>query len=70
MRNAITSIALATALALPMAAATSTPASSWGVITKWWDSNKDKRFWKGVRSSDCWKEGASMSLYDSGNKDC
>ena len=69
MRNAITSIALATALALPMAA-TSTPASSWGVITKWWETNKDKRFLKGLRSGDCWKEAASMNIYDSGNEDC
>ena len=70
MKTTITAIALATAFAVPMAAVTATPAASWGVVTKWWESNKDKKFWKGVRSSDCWKEGASMSLYDSGNKIC
>ena len=35
----ITAIILAASIAMPMAA---TPAASWGVITKWWDSNKDK----------------------------
>ena len=71
MRNSnVIAFALAAAMALPMAAATSTPAASWGVITKWWDSNKDTRFMKGLRSGDCWKEAASMSIYDSGNEDC
>ena len=60
----------ALAIILMLALVPATPAAPWGVVTKWWDANKDKKFWKGVRSADCWKEGASMSLYDSGNKIC